>query len=415
MKKHASAGVAKTPLWKQQGIDSNEFFETATPSSIRSVNRSIILYLIRKHQAISRAGLSELTGIYRSNVSFIVEELIAEGLVIEQRANPQGRGRVPILLSLHDEGHRVLAISIRPRYSVVAIAGLTGTIAASVTFDTPGDPALFLDALDTAIPGVSKKAGLKAQDKFEQVAISVPGFVNSKTGTISWLPLLPAYGNLDLKTQVENRAGCPVAVENDCNLGALAELSMSELDGEPLRDFVFIEIGDEGMGAGIVMNRELYRGRDSTLSAEVGHMIIDSSGPLCSCGRRGCWELYVCDRATWDRYSFGVKFTPQRFQRFIADVMSAHPRAMASAQETARYLSLGISNVSLLLNPSTIIIAGNVCNIWNSISRTVESAFASASVAVPIRAARLTPDQLFLRGAIHLALSRIFSAPRLGW
>src|ERR1043166_4424095 len=106
---------------------------TATPSTIRQINRSIILNLIRFHQTMSRVELSRRTGISRSNVSDIVEELIEDGYLIEERAVPSVRGRsargpVPLPLSLNRHSHLVLGISLRPRESSAAVAGLAGEI-----------------------------------------------------------------------------------------------------------------------------------------------------------------------------------------------------------------------------------------------------------------------------------------------
>src|SRR3954453_2627226 len=93
---------------------------TATPSSIRAVNRSIVLELIRRRQPISRADLARLTGIFRSSVSDIVDELIAEDLVMEERAVPSKRGRVPMSLRLNDSGYAVLGLNIRPSQCQIA-------------------------------------------------------------------------------------------------------------------------------------------------------------------------------------------------------------------------------------------------------------------------------------------------------
>src|SRR3954447_22583825 len=85
---------------------------TATPSSVRDVNRSIVLNLVRLYQPISRVDLSNRTGIFRSSVSAIVDELVNDGLLLEKRAQPSGRGRVPVDLSLNPNGFRVLGVSI---------------------------------------------------------------------------------------------------------------------------------------------------------------------------------------------------------------------------------------------------------------------------------------------------------------
>lgn len=388
---------------------------TAKPSTIRDINRSIVLNLIRLHQPISRASLSGRTGIFRSNVSDIVEELLAENLLVERPGRPSGPGRVPVMLSLNDRGFHVAGISIRPRHTTVGVAGLTGEIQDSRTFPTSAHTGVWLRSVETAVADLLQRAGSKRAQAIRQIAVSVPGFVNAETGQIRWLPQLPGYSDLDLTGELEHRLGVPVAADNDCNLGALAELWLSEADGDHIRDFVFLEIGQEGVGAGIMLDRELYRGHDVTLAAEFGHMIIDLNGPLCTCGRRGCWELYVRDLATFARYRPDTRLTEKRFDEFLDAARAGQRDALASLEETARFLSLGISNIAFALNPNAIVVAGQIRSVWDTIHATIERTFASAKLSVPVRLARLPAEQMFLRGAIHLALSKTFGRPRLGW
>lgn len=119
---------------------------TDTPSSVRAVNRSIMLQLIRCRQPVSRADLARLTGIFRSSVSDIVDELIEDNLVAEQRAVPSQRGRVPMSLRLNDAGYPVVGLNIRPAYCHIARAGLNGRIHKSLTFQTPASPKKLVQA-----------------------------------------------------------------------------------------------------------------------------------------------------------------------------------------------------------------------------------------------------------------------------
>src|SRR5947209_3765917 len=124
---------------------------TATPSSIRAVNRSIILGLIRRRQPISRAELARLTGIFRSSISDIVDELAADGLITEERGTPLQRGRVPVSLRLNDLSYPVLGLNIRPAYCQIAWSGLNGRIHNSFVFDTPISPQKMLEEFEQAI------------------------------------------------------------------------------------------------------------------------------------------------------------------------------------------------------------------------------------------------------------------------
>ena len=133
--------------------------------------------------------------------------------------------------------------------------------------------------------------------------ISFPGHVQAESGVIS-------LGAVARRPTPDSRllkrctivSGLVTSCENDCNLGALAEMWLCEEDIAGLNDFVFLEVGEVGLGGGIIINRELYRGHDADFIAEFGHMSLDPDGPLCPCGRSGCWGLFVCDRTTWRRY-----------------------------------------------------------------------------------------------------------------
>ena len=392
----------------------NPLIHTATPSTVREVNRSIILNLIRRHQPISRAELSQRTGIFRSNISDIVDELVGQDLVVEKRGIAVGRGRVPTLLSLNGNSFRVLAVSVRPSETLVAAAGLTGKISKRVTFETPRNPREFVRKLLKTIAQFHEQHPGKASG-LQEIGVGVPGLVKASAGQVLWIPALPEYSGFELAAEIEKRSGISTAADNDSNLAALAELWVDET--ADLSDFVVLVIGDVGVGAGIILNRELYRGHDTSFAAEFGHMTIDLAGAECSCGRRGCWELYVSDRATWQRYlpKSPTEFDPSRFQELLDLAHQGNQQALGALGETAKYLSVGISNIFLALNPEVIIVAGCIAKAWDLIQNTVVRSFSPPGLNVPIRTARPDLEQLYLRGAIRLALRKAFAKPKLGW
>jgi predicted NBD/HSP70 family sugar kinase len=386
---------------------------TASPSSVRHVNRSIVLSLIRTHEPVSRVALSEMTGMFRSNVSEIVDQLIEDGLVREERAVPVGRGRVPYNLSLNDDSLLVVGISIRQSTTTLALAGISGRIQETVTFETLADPVRQIREIRKAMLRLKRSAGKDSAQSIRECGVSFPGHVPAESGVISWAPSLPSYTGFAFAEEMHRRLGVVTSCENDCNLGALAEMWLCEEDIAGLNDFIFLEVGEVGLGGGIIINRELYRGHDADFIAEFGHMSLDPDGPLCPCGRSGCWELFVCDRTTWRRYDPGTPFTAARFQRLL----KAGPEegGRPALLETARFLSFGLANIALAFNPEVVVLAGRITNAWDLIRHTVETAHGSANLKIRVRPARLDAEQLFLHGAVHLALTRVFAKPRLGW
>jgi predicted NBD/HSP70 family sugar kinase len=387
---------------------------SATPASVRGVNRAIILSLIRLHAPISRAGLSEKSGIFRSNVSEIVDGLIASGLVRERRAVPVGRGRVPFHLYLNDPGFHVLAVSIRPDSTQVAFAGLTGEIRKSLRFETPQAPRQFIKEVRTAVRTLRHSMPESTGQPFEQACVSVPGLVDAARGRVLWLPALPDYSGFPLREELEKIAGIPVTLDNDSNLAALAEMWLEDQSGTRLDDFVFLEIGDFGAGAGVVLNHSLYRGHDSTFVAEFGHMVVDPAGPQCECGRRGCWELFVCNRSTWARWS-PSEFRAERFAEMIQAAKKGERRAVKAFQETAHYLSVGISNIVLAFNPEVVLVTGRIAGIWDIVGPVVVNAPTRLGVKLSVRPARLQTDEMFLQGAVSYAVGQAFAQPDLGF
>jgi predicted NBD/HSP70 family sugar kinase len=387
----------------------------ATPASVRHVNRSILLHLVRLHQPVSRAQLSQLTGIYRSSISEIVDELIADGLLVERLSSPSGRGRVPIHLSLNANGFRVLGVSVRPFQTFVATSGLTGEVERSVSFRTPKQPEKLIRQLTAAVEQLKASPAKAEVRPIEQIGIGLPGTVDANTGTVSMLPSLPEYSQYPIAAELKKQFGVPVLVDNDCNLGALAELWLNAREVADLRDFVFLEVGDVGVGAGIVLGGSLYRGQDSTWVGEFGHMVIHPNGPECRCGRRGCWERFVSDEATWRYYDPGTPFDPERFASLIILAREERDsRALRAFRQTAEYLSLGIANICCALNPQTVIVAGEITKLWVLMEGIVQSRWAVPNLGIRVRPALTTLDELSVTGALALALSTNFGPPKLG-
>jgi predicted NBD/HSP70 family sugar kinase len=402
---------SQTPsLTAKERIRKSKPIHTATPSSVRDVNRSIILNLVRLHQPISRVDLSNRTGIFRSSVSAIVDDLVNDRLLIEERAVPKGRGRVPVNLFLNPRGFSVLAVSIRAFQTKVAAAGLTGAVHATVSFPTPQEPMQLIREIAKAI----KRIRSESSYEWRQVGISVPGLVNRDSGEILMVPSLPRYAGFPIAAEIGALAGADATAENDTNAAALAELWFHESEVAGIRDLVFVEVGEIGVGAGLIIHGELYGGHDNTWVGEFGHMVIDPAGPQCNCGRRGCWELYACDRATWQRYDPNIEFSTERFEQLIQLAQGGDARAVRAIRTTAEYLSLGISNIVFGLNPQRVVVAGEITKLWGLIQDTVESTWSAGRVQLHLYPARFVPEVLSLQGAVVLALQRVFAGPKLG-
>ena len=339
---------------------------TASPSTIRDINRSILLNLIRLHQPVSRARLAVMTGMFRSSISDIVKELVDADLLIERRAKPEGRGRVPVLLSLNDRGFEVIGVSVRFDQTTMAVAGLTGKAGERLSFPTPENPEELVARIAEAAERLSAEGNAGGSRSIQQIGVSIPGLADADTGRMRWVPRIPGYSNFDLASALRRKLDIPVAVDNDANLAALAEVTAALSEHDALRDFVFLDLGTEGVGGGMVLNGELYRGHDATLAAEFGHMVIEANGLQCSCGRKGCWEMYVSDRATLRRYAEMTGVPAGSYSQFLQAALAGDPVAQSCLESTARYIAIGLTNIAFAINPAAIVVSGRIRDAWQS-------------------------------------------------
>lgn len=381
---------------------------TATPQTVRQLNRAVVLDLIRKNQPLSRADLARISGINPSNISSIVEDLIQKDLLREERAKDFGRGRAPDLLSLDRGAFRVMAISLLRARTTVAIATLAGNIENSFTFVTPDSPEEFAFAVENAYRTLIQNLSPQevSSGPIKQVVVSSPGILSRhRNGKITMIASdLPRYSDVDLVAILNKKLKLPVMIANNAGLAAMSLIYCRDYAKDPLRDFVLLVVGECGVGAGVVIQRHLYSGYDAAYAGEVGHTVVESKGLPCSCGRSGCLQQYICDVATWRRYKPNVLFSPQRFEGFLDDALAGSAKARAALRPTIEYLSLGISNISLMLNPERIILAGSLMRLWPMLQEELGAAAFPRQRYTLLQATQLPVDLLYLRGAVERAL-----------
>jgi predicted NBD/HSP70 family sugar kinase len=226
------------------------------------------------------------------------------------------------------------------------------------------------------------------------------------------LPFFPEYAAYPLAREIEHSTGISANVENDCNLGAMALLWHGKSGGEYLSSFVLVDAGDVGLGAGIALNRELYRGHDKRFAAEFGHMVVNPDGPRCRCGRNGCLDLFATDHATWRRYSGKGRFDSAGFEALVESAEHGDASAIQAFRQTEEYLAVAIGNITCALNPGVVILSGQITRIPGSIRR-IQDRLSASMFAPEIRPSPLKSDELFLRGAVCLSSEKLFSRPSL--
>lgn len=386
-------------------------FKMVDVHDVRDINQTIFLHLIRERQPISRADIAKYTGLRAGTVSAIVNRLIKNNFVYEGTEGPSSGGRPPKNLYINAESFYVLAIDIGVSDTAFAVSDFNGRILKQNQILTEGEPEHFLNKLADKIDNLVKTEYPRA--RFGAVGVSVPGLIDRETGTVEVSPNLE-WKNVPLRKILSQKLNLPIFVENDANAAAFSELWYGPLNEANLRTLLFILVV-EGLGTGLIINGELHVGSRLGLGG-FGHMSIDPNGELCSCGRRGCWETFVSERATVERYH---RVTAKQGLPFVSlsDIIALANKndemALQSLKITAEYLGEGISNLAHGLFPETVVIGGNITAAWSLIEPIIKKRLKSRYIVSPdqiiIRPASVQRPSLF--GAIPIALQNCFQRP----
>ena len=377
----------------------------ASSEVARDINRDVILEVILEaNQPISRAELARLSGLQRSTVSLIVNQLIEERWVRDGGTAHLPRGRRPTMVGLNDNLVMLVA-DIRPKLATVAIVDLNGRFLSRAQLPVTSDPE------KTTAGIVESMLRMKAnhpQRSFQGVGIALPGRVDSATQRLRFAPNL-GWRDFDIKDAIERGTGMAVEMDNAANACLLAETWFGGMDG--VRNAVLVTIS-EGVGTGILSNGQLLYGEHG-MAGEFGHVTLDAQGPLCGCGARGCWEVYASSNAALRYYS---ESKPKALARTIEDLLrlagEEDPKAIAALTRQAEYVGHGLRTICAALAPEVILIAGDIVSAWARLAPVIEKALSDSSLAgikprlMPTHEAEIAR----LRGAAILVLQRRSSA-----
>jgi glucokinase-like ROK family protein len=396
---------------------------TADQLLVKQINKSIVLNTIRKKEVISRAGIAEFTGLNKSTVSFLVDELIHEGFVKEIGPGESKGGRKPIMLTINDKGGCIIGVDLGVNYILTVLTDLTGNIIWEKKVDLrlgEGQEKVIELLLQSIAEAVANAP--KTVNGIMGIGIGVPGIVDYRKGTILMAPNLK-WRDVPLKDIVENRFEIKVHIDNEANVGAVSEKWFGI--GIECSNFVYVSAGI-GIGTGIIINGELYRGA-SGLSGEIGHATINIYDEICSCGNTGCWENYASERAllnymyaqlergNQDKYINHNTIDGLNALSIIRYAREGSIIAVEGLKEIGRNLGIGIINLINTFNPELVII-GNTLSLAEDIilpeilNEVEKKCLVYKYHRIKIRTSRLKLHAGAM-GAVSLVISELFAHP----
>lgn len=392
--------------------------EVLGASAMRAQHNRLILNLLWTERKISRADLSRRTGMSRSTISAIVSDLLGTGLVKEAHAGISTGGRRPIMLEFQDDASLIVGIELGATHVSCVLTDLRCKVRACWSAPVPvrDEPKIALEKMVMAVRSVLEAGGVQPAQLLG-IGVAVPSPVSiQRPGEL--LPLVvPKWEGYNIATHLERKFARPVFVDNDANLGALAELWWSP--GPASRNLAYIKVAT-GIGAGLIIDGHIFRGSGG-IAGEIGHTAIDSSGARCECGLNGCLTTFIGTRylleraADHARASGAGRPAPSTLDELVDAALAGEPNAVELIRYTGQRLGIGVANMLNLLNPGTVILGGGITRagdlLLDAVRQTVEKMSLAESIShVDIRASALNEWGITV-GAATLILESALRAP----
>jgi predicted NBD/HSP70 family sugar kinase len=383
-------------------------------SGVRLRNITLVLRTVQAEAQISQADLARRLGLARSTVLAIVDDLLELGLLKEQGHGVSGGGRRPMLLTLDDVAYHLVGVDIGAKHVTAVVMNLKAEVLARQTreFSTREDPKGTLTLVEELIARLmaESRAGRR---QVVGVGVGVPSPVDSRSpGHVSPV-VMPSWAGVDIAARLQARFEVPVRVENDANLGALWEARWDH--GVHLDNLAYIKVAT-GIGAGLVVDGRIYRGSRG-VAGELGHLPIDSSGPLCVCGLRGCLNTLVGTDNLLAKARAAAKGRKkfEKLEQLIDAALGGDDVASAVLEYAGRQLGLGLAMLLNLFNPALVVVGGDIVRsgdlLLGPLRETVsKNCFSENFSHVHIVASRLG-ESATARGAASIIFDEAIESP----
>ncbi|MBD7917554.1 ROK family transcriptional regulator [Cellulomonas sp. Sa3CUA2] len=378
---------------------------TRGPGAARTSSRSAVLDVIRAAGTISRVELTRATGLTAATVSTAVRHLIDDGLVVEAGRAESTGGKPRMLLQLDPAARHAVGVHLDHAGITYVIADLAGQVVAR--WRRPGtgtdDPRDVVARIAAEIAATVARVGIDP-DRLLGLGVVSPGPLSTATGMTLAPPVMQHWAEFPLADALEDAVGLPVLLDNDATASALGEYWSG---GVPTGAVCAALYMGTGIGAGIIVDGTVYRGRSSN-AGEIGHVCVDVDGPACWCGSRGCIEAFAGPAAVVARATeAGVRLPG----RSVPEDFAALSRAAARGEEvpvrlladSARYVATAAQVLANVLDLDLLVLTG--------------ASFAHAgSLYLPVVQERLTGG-FFARGTHDVRVtisSQASAAPAVG-
>ncbi len=394
----------------------------ADQATVRRSNLGLVLRHLRDSGSRSRARIAHETGLNKATVSSLVAALTDRGLVSAGDIDRAGSvGRPGLIVHLDGTAVCGIGVELNVDYAATLVLDLRGEVLFEhlIALDVPAlGPDRTLDAVAELVAEASAAAAARGASPVA-VTVAIPGLVRSADGVVTYAPNL-GWHDVPVLAGLRERIdpGCPIRVDNDANLSAIAEWVMGSEARTP--DLVYLT-GEVGIGGGVIVSDQLLRGAGG-LSGEVGHTSLGDPRVVCGCGRRGCWETVVglsaLLREAADHGDFvhdPARDLDARLAEIARRADAGDERTLAALGRVGTGLGTGAAVLINLFNPNVIILGGYFAVLGRFLTGPMTAELRARVFAPDLAGARVVLSTLgftaAVRGGAHVALESVFDDP----
>ena len=398
-------------------------FRTGDQTLVREINLSLIMNRLHSRAPVSRAALAAMTGLNKSTVSSLVNELIERQFVHEIGVVSTGVGRPSVQLTLNPQAGYIVSVEIGVGYLAAICADFTANLlwTCNEPVAPEADQQAVLDHVVKLLREAIRQGGRAMPGhKVLGMAIGVPGLVNKGNGKLLFAPNL---GWRDVAICAHLRKAfpdTPIFVDNEANMAALGEYFFGAAQDHD--EVLYISGAGVGLGGAMVRNGQVIRGATG-FAGEFGHMTLYPDGELCRCGNRGCWETEVNQTAVTRHLRKAIQRGQKTVLRendlsiqvVIAAAKKGDRVARTMLENIGQALGTGTASLVNALNPDLVLFGGTLSLASEFLIPVIQRELHERAVkwgaeTVPVRAAR-HGSQACVMGGVAAVYQNILSQP----
>ncbi|MFZ3452885.1 ROK family protein [Arthrobacter sp. 7Tela_A1] len=348
---------AQSPSMMTEPTPGRRRSKPGSQTALRARNQQLLLEALLTGGPQTQAELSRITGLSNATVSNIVREMSQAQLVNTEPTTSSGRRALSV--RLNDTGAVAAGIDIGRRHVRVVLATLGYQILeeASVSLPLGHTADEGMNAAAELFDRVLADAGIE-RHRVLGAGVGIPGPIDRRTGTVVRGAILPEWVGVNMREDLAARLRVPVFVDNDANLGALAQVTWGPHGG--CENLIFVKVAS-GIGAGLVINGALFYGHVG-VTGEIGHATISDHGLVCRCGNRGCLETVASTSTMIDLLS-RTAAEPVSTADIMRQAAAGDPATLRVVDDAGMAVGRAVASIANTLNPEVIVVGGSLTGL----------------------------------------------------